>query len=41
MCTRKVDREGLISHTFPLDRAREAFEAACAVEESVKVLIKP
>jgi threonine dehydrogenase-like Zn-dependent dehydrogenase len=41
MQAKKVDREGLISHTFPLDRAQEAFEAACAVEDSVKVLIKP
>lgn len=41
MRTRKVGREGLISHRFPLDRAREAFETACAVEESVKVLLKP
>jgi threonine dehydrogenase-like Zn-dependent dehydrogenase len=41
MRARKVDREGLISHAFPLDRAHEAFEAACDVEESVKVLLKP
>ncbi|MBW2060101.1 MAG: zinc-binding dehydrogenase [Deltaproteobacteria bacterium] len=41
MRTKKVDRQGLISHEFPLDQAGEAFEIQCQVEESVKVLLKP
>jgi threonine dehydrogenase-like Zn-dependent dehydrogenase len=41
MRTKKIDREGLISHEFSLDRAAEAFETSCTVENSIKVLIKP
>jgi len=39
--TKKVDRQGLISHEFPLDQAKEAFETARNAQESVKVLLKP
>jgi len=38
---KKVDRLGLISHQFPLDQAKEAFDTQCKVEESVKVIVKP
>ena len=41
MRNKKVDREGLISHEFPLDKAAEAFETSCTVEDSIKVLINP
>jgi threonine dehydrogenase-like Zn-dependent dehydrogenase len=39
--SKKIDRQGLITHEFSLDQAREGFEAQCRIEESVKVLIKP
>jgi threonine dehydrogenase-like Zn-dependent dehydrogenase len=39
--SKKVDRQGLISHEFSLDQAKEGFEAQCNIEESIKVLIKP
>ena len=38
---KKIDRLKIISHEFPLDRAKEGFETQCKVNESVKVLIKP
>ncbi len=41
MQSKKVDRTKIISHEFPLDQAKEAFEMQCNVNESVKVLIKP
>lgn len=41
METKKIDRSKIISHEFPLDQVKEAFETACKPEESVKVLIKP
>lgn len=37
----KVDRKPLITHEFPLDRAREAYETQLRAEEAIKVLIKP
>jgi threonine dehydrogenase-like Zn-dependent dehydrogenase len=37
----KIDRSKLITHEFPLDRAKEAFDMQCNTDESVKVLIKP
>jgi len=37
----KVDRKQLISHEFPLDQAREAYETQLNAEEAIKVLIKP
>jgi len=37
----KVDREPLITHEFPLDQAKEAFEAQLHYEEAIKVLLKP
>lgn len=36
-----VDRDIIISHEFPLDQAKEAFETQAGVEISVKVLINP
>ena len=41
MRTGKVDRKSLVSHEFPLDEAKEAFEMQCRTDESVKVLVKP
>ena len=41
MRSKKIDREGLISHEFPLDQAAEAFETSCTIENSIKVLINP
>ncbi|MFX1476577.1 MAG: zinc-binding dehydrogenase [Promethearchaeota archaeon] len=38
---KKVDRIKIISHEFPLDKAKEAFETQCNPEISIKVLIKP
>ncbi|MCP4749630.1 MAG: zinc-binding dehydrogenase [Proteobacteria bacterium] len=38
---KKVDRKILISHEFPLDKAKEAFDTQCQVGESIKVLVKP
>ena len=37
----KVDRKPLITHEFPLDRAKEAYETQLKPEEAIKVLIKP
>ena len=41
MRTKKVDRGRIISHEFPLDQAKEAFETQAGVANSVKVLINP
>jgi len=41
MSERKMNRRQLISHEFPIEQAKEAYEAALSAEESVKVLIKP
>ena len=41
MGEKKINRSKIISHEFPLDQIQEAFEMACNIEESVKVLIKP
>jgi 2-desacetyl-2-hydroxyethyl bacteriochlorophyllide A dehydrogenase len=37
----KVDRKPLISHTFSLEDAAEAFETQDKADDSIKVLIKP
>lgn len=37
----KVNRKPLITHEFPLDKAREAFETQLNTEEAIKVVIKP
>ena len=37
----KVDRKPLITHEFPLDRAKEAYETQLKTEEAIKVLLKP
>jgi threonine dehydrogenase-like Zn-dependent dehydrogenase len=39
--TKKVDQSKIISHEFPLDNVKEAFETQCNIEESIKVIIKP
>ncbi len=36
-----VDLEQLVSHEFPLEQAREAFEVACDAEKSIKVVLRP
>jgi len=41
MRTGKIDRKPLISHTFPLEKASEAFETQLNADESIKVLLKP
>ncbi|MEE8354122.1 MAG: zinc-binding dehydrogenase [Dehalococcoidales bacterium] len=41
MRTGKVDRKPLISHTFSLEQASEAYETQLNADDSVKVLIKP
>ena len=37
----KIRLKPLISHEFPLEKAKEAFEVALQPTSSVKVLIKP
>ncbi|MFC1925897.1 zinc-binding dehydrogenase [Chloroflexota bacterium] len=39
--TGKINTKELISHVFPLDEAKQAFEMQMNAEESVKVLLKP
>ncbi|MCX5999428.1 MAG: alcohol dehydrogenase catalytic domain-containing protein [Chloroflexi bacterium] len=39
--TKKVDRKAMISHVFPLDKAKEAFEIGLNDKGAVKVMIKP
>jgi len=41
MRDKKVDRMKLISHEFPIEQAKEAFDIQCQVDNSVKVVIKP
>jgi threonine dehydrogenase-like Zn-dependent dehydrogenase len=36
-----IDRKPLITHQFPLDRAREAYETQLKADEAVKVMINP
>jgi len=38
---KKIDRAQIVSHEFSLEKAKEAFETQCNVDESLKVLIKP
>ena len=38
---RRADLAQMVSHTFPIEQAREAFAAASDVNESVKVLFAP
>jgi len=37
----KVDRKPLITHRFPLEQAREAYETQLNAEEAIKVLLVP
>lgn len=37
----KIDRKPLVTHQFPLERAKEAYETAANTAEAIKVLIKP
>jgi threonine dehydrogenase-like Zn-dependent dehydrogenase len=39
--SRVIDRKPLITHTFPLDQAKEAYETQLRADEAIKVLIKP
>ena len=39
--TGKVNTRPLVTHKYPLDKAREAFETQLKADESIKVLIKP
>jgi len=39
--TQVIDRDIIISHAFPIDQAKEAFDTQAGVETSVKVLINP
>jgi 2-desacetyl-2-hydroxyethyl bacteriochlorophyllide A dehydrogenase len=39
--SRRIDRKPLITHTFPLDEAKEAYETQLRADEAIKVLIKP
>lgn len=36
-----VDRRRLITHEFPLDQAKEAFETQLRVDDAIKVIMKP
>jgi 2-desacetyl-2-hydroxyethyl bacteriochlorophyllide A dehydrogenase len=38
--TDKIDRKSLVTHTFPLEKAREAFETQLITGESVKVVFR-
>lgn len=37
----KVNRKPLITHEFPLEKAKEAYETQLRAEEAIKVVIKP
>jgi len=39
--TGKVDTKPLISHEFPLDQAKEAFDIALEADNAIKVILKP
>lgn len=39
--TRRVDRQCLITHEFPLEKASEAYETALSADECIKVMLKP
>ncbi len=37
----KIDRKPLVTHQFPLERVKEAYETATNTAEAIKVLIRP
>ena len=39
--TKKVDRKAVVSHVYPIEKAKEAFEMQMNTAESLKVLIRP
>jgi len=39
--SRKIDRKPLITHRFPLDKAKEAYETQLRAGEAIKVMITP
>ena len=41
MADKKVDRMKIVTHEFPIDQAKEAFDIQTQVDNSVKVVIKP
>ena len=41
ICTGKIDRKPLISHRFPLEQAKEAYDTQFQAKEAIKVMIMP
>jgi 2-desacetyl-2-hydroxyethyl bacteriochlorophyllide A dehydrogenase len=39
MRDKKVDRSKIVTHQFPIDKAKEAFDVQCQVDNSVKVVV--
>ncbi|MHA1913126.1 MAG: zinc-binding dehydrogenase [Promethearchaeota archaeon] len=39
--SKRIDVVGLISHRFPLSKAKEAFKVVCEAQKSLKVILKP
>ncbi|MFO7962382.1 MAG: zinc-binding dehydrogenase [Desulfobacterales bacterium] len=40
MRDKKVDRMKIVSHEFPIEQAKEAFDIQCSVDSSVKVVVR-
>lgn len=38
---KRVERQCLVTHEFPLERAKEAYETALSADECIKVVLKP
>ncbi len=41
ICSGKIDRKPLISHRFPLEQAKEAYDTQFQAKEAIKVMIMP
>lgn len=41
ICSGKIDRKPLISHRFPLEQAKEAYDTQFQAKEAIKVMITP
>jgi 2-desacetyl-2-hydroxyethyl bacteriochlorophyllide A dehydrogenase len=41
MRDKKVDRMKIVTHVFPIEKAKEAFDIQCQVDNSIKVVVKP
>jgi threonine dehydrogenase-like Zn-dependent dehydrogenase len=37
----KINRKSLITHVFPLDKAKEAYETQVNAQEAIKVVLTP